>query len=409
MLPSRKKTTSRIYIYKVRDETGKSFCGLVEAPDPRAIKKNLRSSNLYFVSARPFRTSQLYRKKVSLETLLMFTHRMYSLIEAGIPILSSLNILWRQTEDLTMQLVVSRMMLQIESGNSLSEAVAEFPNIFSNIYIAMITVGESGAGLVPLLKELSLYLEAQKQFISRIKRATIYPSIVMVIALLVMLFMFIFVVPTFQRVLNSINAEMPMITQVLMFISDTIRTVYFPVISLAVLLGLYYLYRYMERVPKMRRILDDWKMKVPILGEIVYILSLGRFTRTLGLLSGSGLQIIRSLQIARSTIGNQKIEDAVHDVEQQISQGISLYEAFRSVPVFPVIMLEMVGIAEKKGNISVAFEKLAVHFDEKADYLLNRFLVLLEPILIIVVGSIVGFILAGVYLPIFSLWKGFAG
>jgi len=409
VLPSRKKTTSRIYIYKVRDETGKSFCGLVEAPDPRAIKKNLRSSNLYFVSARPFRTSQLYRKKVSLETLLMFTHRMYSLIEAGIPILSSLNILWRQTEDLTMQLVVSRMMLQIESGNSLSEAVAEFPNIFSNIYIAMITVGESGAGLVPLLKELSLYLEAQKQFISRIKRATIYPSIVMVIALLVMLFMFIFVVPTFQRVLNSINAEMPMITQVLMFISDTIRTVYFPVISLAVLLGLYYLYRYMERVPKMRRILDDWKMKVPILGEIVYILSLGRFTRTLGLLSGSGLQIIRSLQIARSTIGNQKIEDAVHDVEQQISQGISLYEAFRSVPVFPVIMLEMVGIAEKKGNISVAFEKLAVHFDEKADYLLNRFLVLLEPILIIVVGSIVGFILAGVYLPIFSLWKGFAG
>jgi len=405
---SQKKTTNRIFIYKIRDETGKSFCGLIEATDPRMIKKNLRSSNLYFVSARPFRTSQLYRKKVSLETLLMFTHRMYSLIEAGIPILSALNILWRQTEDLTMQLVASRMMLQIERGNSLSEAVSEFPNIFSNIYIAMITVGESGAGLVPLLKELSVYLEAQKQFISRIKRATIYPSFVLIIAMLVMLGMFIFVVPIFERVLSGINAEMPMLTQVLMFISNLIRTVYFWIILAAFLVGGYFLYRNMERVPKLRRMMADVKMKIPILGEIIYILSLGRFVRTLGLLSGSGLQIIRSLQIARSTIGNQKIEDAVQEVEQEIAQGVALYEAFRSAPVFPVIMLEMIGIAEKKGNISIAFEKLAVHFDEKADYLLNRFLILLEPILIILVGSIVGFILAGVYLPIFSIWKGLA-
>ncbi len=409
MPPSRKKTTNQIFIYKVRDETGKSFCGLVEAVDAQAIKKNLRSSNLYFISAHPFRTSQLYRKKVSLDLLLMFTHRLYSLIEAGIPILSSLNILWRQTEDLTMQLVVSRMMIQIENGNTLTEAVSEFPNIFSNIYIAMITVGESGAGLVPLLKELSLYLEAQKQFISRIKRATIYPSIVLIIAALVMMFMFIFVVPTFERVLNSINAEMPMITQILMFISNIIRTVYFPVAFFLVLGGLYYLYRNLERVPRLRRLFDNWKIRMPILGEIIYILSLGRFVRTLGLLSGSGLQITRSLQIARSTIGNKKLEASVYEVEEQISQGVALYEAFRSQPIFPVIMLEMIGIAERKGNISLAFEKLAVHFDEKADYLLNRFLVLLEPILIIVVGGIVGFILAGVYLPIFSLWKGFAG
>jgi len=151
------------------------------------------------------------------------------------------------------------------------------------------------------------------------------------------------------------------------------------------------------------------KLRVPVLGEIFYILSLGRFVRTLGLLTGAGLQIIRSIDISKTTIGNQKILDGVNEVETQISQGISLYAAFKSVPIFPVIMLEMIGVAEQKGNFSETLAKVAVHFDEKADYLLNRFLIILEPALIILVGGIVGTILMGVYLPIFSLWQGLSG
>jgi len=381
----------------------------MEATDPRAIKKSFRSSNLYFVSARPFREKTLFRKRVSLDTLLMFTHRFYSLLEAGIPILSVLNILWRQTEDLTMQLVVSQLTLRVEGGENLSEALSDFPNIFPNIYIAMITVGERGAGLVPLFRELTLYLEGQKQFISRAKRATLYPSIVLFIALLVMLFMFVFVVPTFERVLRQINMELPAVTEILMAISNTIRTVYFPVA--VVVLGFlgFHSYRVMKRIPAACRFLDHLKLRIPVLGEIIYILCLGRFVRSLSLLTGAGLQIIRSFDIAKTTIGNQKILDGVNEVQGQISQGISLYPAFRSVPIFPVIMLEMIGVSEQKGNFSEVLAKLAVHFDEKTDYLLNRFLTILEPALIITVGGIVGFILMGVYLPIFTLWKGFGG
>ena len=407
MQPSPRKTTNKLFIYTVRDETGKTFCGLVEAPDPRTIKRNLRSSNLYFVNARRYNANTLYKKRVNLETLLMFTHRLYSLIEAGIPILATLNILWRQTEDLTMQLVASRLILRIEGGDNLSESLSEFPNIFSNIYIAMIIVGESGAGLVPLLRELSQYLEEQKKFISRIKRATIYPSVVLVFAFLVMMFMFIFVVPTFERVLRTVNVETPIVTQILIALSNMIRTVYFPIVALLAVVGGFYLFRYFKTVPAFSRLLDRLKLKIPVLGEIIFTLILARFTRTLALLTGAGLQIIRSLDIAKTTVDNSVIHSAIDEVEEQISQGVSLYNAFKSMSVFPVIMLEMVGIAEQKGNISMAFAKLANHFDEKADYLLNRFLLLLEPLLIIVVGGIVGFILIGVYLPIFSIWKGF--
>ena len=396
----------RTYIYKQKDDTGKTLHGFLEAYDKKDLKKRLRHSNYFFVAADPTRRERIFNQKVDLETLLVFTRRLSSLIESGIPILGAMHILWRQTEDEKMQLVISHIRNRLEEGKTLSSALDDFPRIYPPIYRAMIEVAERAGGLVVILKRLTEHLEYQRVFVARIRKATWYPVFVIGFALLVFLGMFTWFVPTYQKVLVRLNVELPLFTRMVLSISEFLRSPLTISGIIVVVAGIFVSLRFLKNNARFHYMLDRHKLRLPVIGSILRALTLGRFVRSLSILIGSGLPIIDSFRVARTTAANQYVADQIDAVQQQVERGNTLYDSFREIPLFPVMFVEMVGVGESSGSISQAFEHLANHFDEEVEYKQNRFFTYLEPALILLVGGIVLFTLLAIYLPIFSVWEG---
>ncbi len=402
-------TPTKTFVYQLKDESGKSLYGFGGAKDLKDLKRRLRQSEFYFISAKQTDVKEIYNISADHETLLMLTRRLYSLIESGVPILTAMNILWRQTEDKNIQLVISHIRQKLEGGNTISSAMEDFPRVFPPIYRSMIQVSERAGGLVYVLRKLTDYLEYQKQIIMRTKKATLYPLIVLVFAILVLISMFAFVVPIFQKVLINLNVKLPLITQIVINISAFIRSWFF-IITLAVLIGGgYFIYRKLRKHKDFSYKVDSLKLKLPIMGHIFYLTAIGRFVHSMSVLVASGLPIVQSLDMSKSTVGNEKIAVGIVDVRREVEQGNALYGSFKSTKIFPVLMVEMIGVGESAGSLVNVLENLTKHFDEEVEYHLNKVLTMIEPALIIFVGTIVIFTLLAIYTPIFSIWKGLTG
>lgn len=396
----------KTYIYKLKDETGRTLHGFMEARNKKELKQKLmRHSQYFFVAAYPYPRRRIFQKRVGLETLLMFTHRLSALVESGIPILSAMNILWRQTEDKTLQMVISHLRRHLEEGNRISEALNDFPNIFPPIYRALISVAERAGGLVMILKKLTYHLDYQKKIISRTKRATMYPIIVISLSMIVILGLFTFVVPTFQKVLDQLDVELPTLTKIILLISATLRSPVFLIGAVIVVAGVIFVYKGMRKNRKFTYYMDTYKLKIPFFGHLIYLFSLSQFIRSLGLLLGAGLPIVESFEVSKGTVENSKISRSLTTSQRKVEQGVSLYESFGDARDYPVMLTEMVGVGESSGTIVKVFDNLALHFDEEVDYNINKFLTAIEPSLIIFVGTIVLLTLLAIYLPIFTLWE----
>ena len=396
----------KTYIYKLKDETGRVLHGFMEARNKKDLKQRLmRHSQYFFVAAYPYPRQRIFQKRIGLEALLMFTHRLCALIESGIPILSAMNILWRQTEDKTLQLVISHLRRHLEEGNRISQALNDFPNIFPVMYRALISVAERAGGLVLILRKLTQHLEYQKRIISRTKRATMYPAIVISLAMLVIIGLFTFVVPTFQKVLNQMSVELPGLTKAILAVSAALRSPVFIASTVIVGATVFASYKVMRKSKKFAYYLDMYKLKIPFFGHLIYIFSLSQFIRSLGLLLGSGLPIVESFEVSKGTVENAKISRSLNASQRKVEQGVSLYESFNDARNYPVMMTEMVGVGESSGTIVKIFDNLAVYFDEEVDYNINKFLTAMEPSLIIFVGGVVLLTLLAIYLPIFTLWE----
>lgn len=399
----------RNYVYKLKDESGKTLYGFSEAHNKKDLKKRLRHSSFFFISAELYDRKKIFGSKVDLEALLVFTRRLSSLIEAGIPILTAMHILWRQTEDKTIQLVISHIRNRLEEGRKISIALDDFPKMFPPMYRAMISVAEKAGGLVVILKRLTKYLEYQKLFITRTKKATLYPAIVAIFAFLVLIGMFVVVVPRFQVVLEQLHVELPFITRAVLGMSEMMRSPIFMIGAFLFLVIIISVYKVFKHDPKFAQTVDYYKLKIPFVGNILYSLALGRFVRSLSILAGAGLPIVESFEVAKTTTSNQYIVGGINQAQKKIERGQSLYESFKEAKLFPVMFVEMVGVGESSGAIVQSLENLADHFDEEVEYKQNKFFTLLEPILILSVGIIVIITLLAIYMPIFSLWQGLLG
>ncbi len=395
-----------IYIYKVKDETGRALYGVMDVPTKKDVKRRLVNTDLFYISAEPFHLNRLFRKGTDLQALTMFTHRLTSLVEAGIPILPAMNILWRQTEDKTMQLVICYLKLELEDGNRISDAMGNFPRIFPPVYRALIRVAEIGGALVQVLRKLTEYLEHQAQIVTRTKKALFYPLIVVAFSILVTIGMFTFVVPTFEKILLKLNIDLPLITQMIIKLSHLLRSWIFWASLAAGVLILIVFYRRFRYEPHFALIKDKFIYNFPHLGRIMFLISLSRFVRSLSVLLGAGIPIMESLDVAKSTSANQLIIANLDKIKRKIESGGSLYHSFKEVNVFPVMMIEMLGVGESSGMLVKVLEKLTKHFDEEIDYEINKFLTILEPFLIIVIGAVVLLTLLAVYMPIVTIWQG---
>lgn len=391
------------FLYKIKDDSGRTLWGINEASDINAIKKQFLGTEYYFISAHYYNKAQLANISLNLDHLLIFTHRFSSLIESGIPILQALHILWKQSETKNVQIIVSHIHKKLEEGSTLFEAFNAFPKVFPEMYLSLISVAEVGAGLVDVLRKLSQYLQEQKKFLARIKRITMYPTIILTFAFLVLIGMFTFVVPTFQKVLLKLHVKLPLLTQILFNLSGLIRNGYFIGFLFGTLIVILLLYKYCRRIRNFGYMVDSWKLKAPILKTILYPLSVSRFARSLSLLVGGGVPLVTGINVAKQTAVNIRIENAIEEAKNQVMEGGSLYEAFKSTKTFPIIFVEMIGIGESSGKLQRMLEKIADHLDEEVDYALYKFLTFLEPLSIILVGAIVLLVLLGIYFPIFSL------
>jgi len=392
-----------LFIYKVKNDVGRTLVGIAEAENVKEVKRQFHVPDHFFISARAYNSRHLARIRLKLDDLLMFNNRLSCLVEAGVPILQALSILWRQSEHHDVQIIVSYMREELEEGASLWEVFSAFPAAFPPIYLALINVAEVGAGMANILKKLSQYLEDQKKFYSRLSRATMYPAFVLGFALLVLIGLFVFIVPTFEKVILRLHGELPFLSKVLFGISNLLCNPYFDgAVVICVIIALF-LWRFLSKIEAYKYMLDYWKIKAPLLKNVLYPLSVARFTRSLSLLLGSGVPLVTAVEVCNTTINNSWLQKAVEDIRQNLLDGGSLYDAFKITKAFPFMVVEMIGIGETGGKLQQLLEMASAYLEEEADYALTKYLTYLEPLMIIAVGAIVLFVLLGIYLPIFSI------
>ncbi|MBP7215782.1 MAG: type II secretion system F family protein [Candidatus Omnitrophica bacterium] len=395
------------FVYKVRDQNGKIYHGVSEAENADEVKKTLRDGGGYVLAVGAYKKNRfsLFGQGIKIDTLIMFTHELTSMLESGITILRATDILWKQVESQQLQIVISKMKNKLSSGATIHQTFNEFPEVFPPLYRALLGVAEIGADISQILRKLLQYLTNQKKFQDKFKQATTYPLVVVAFAVVVVMVMLLWVIPVFQSVFEKMKIELPFFTQIVINISKAVRTSYFWLIIIALFIGAVFLYRRFMRTIRGKEIIDAYKLKLPLFGKIFYTVAISRFVSAMSLLISAGLPLTASIEVAKEAALNSTIRKALDTVQTKIVQGEPLGVSMAQTQVFPPFLSEMITVGEASGSLREMLERMAIHFEEEFENRVSRFLTMLEPILIIFVGGLVLFVLMAIYMPIFSLWN----
>jgi type IV pilus assembly protein PilC len=339
--------------------------------------------------------------KVSLDDLVIMTRQLATMIEAGIPLLQGLEILTEQSENPALSSVVHEIRRDVETGKSFSEAIGKHSHVFSQMYISMVQAGEESGKLEEILDRLALYMEKTNGLIKKVKSALLYPIIVSCIAFLITLLLILKVVPVFKGVFDSFGAQLPMATAFLISLSDFLSQ-YLPFEIMAALGGGIFLKKYI-RTPPGRKQWDHAKLNMPIFGPIFRKVAVSKFTRTFSTLVKSGVPILTSLEIVGKTSGNTVIEEAVLSVRSSIREGECIADPLGKSKVFPPMVIRMIAVGEKSGELEKMLTKVADFYDEQVDAAVKGLTSLIEPLIIAFVGLVIGGIVIAMFLPIFKL------
>ena len=347
----------------------------------------------------------LKREKVKLKELAVYSRQLSVLIDAELPLIQSLNILAEQTRNKYFKRVITSVREDVEAGSSLHQAKKKFPKAFDELYCNLVASGEQSGSLDIMLRRVAEYIEKIVRLRSRIKQAMIYPSAIIIFAILVAIFLLWKVIPVFASIFIELGAELPMLTAAVISLSNFVQS-YILFIFLG-LVGLVIAFRYFRRSKRGRWLTDTWLLRLPLLGELMKKVSVSRITRTLSTLVSGGVPMLESLRITSTTAGNVVIESAIMEARRLVAEGKSLTEALRDTGQFPFMLTQMVSVGEATGTLDEMLTKLADFYDEEVDASVAALLSVLEPILLIVVGIIVGSLVISMYLPIFSLMQQF--
>ena len=343
------------------------------------------------------------KKKVSTKSLVLFTRQLATLIAAGLPLVKSLRTLQDQLETGTLKGVIKSIADEVESGSNFSEALAHFPKVFPDFYINMIKAGELGGMLEDILKRLSEFLDKTQKLKDKVKSALMYPMFVMIVAVLILIMLMVFVIPTFTSMFSEVGGSLPIPTKILIVISEITRRIWFliPLLPVAVIA----IYKAIVKNPDRRLIVDKMKLHIPVVGNLIQQIAVARFSRTLGTLLSSGVPILAALQTVRDTIGNEFIARAVMQVRDSIKEGESVSGPMEASKAFPPLVTKMVSIGEETGDLAKMLIQIADNFEDEVDVAVSGLTSLLEPLLIVFMGLVVGFIVVSMFMPLFSLAK----
>jgi type IV pilus assembly protein PilC len=395
------------YTYSAINSAGVELTGSIHAPDREAAREQLRVRGLLAqqLTEQPASGEQSVRtafKKIKPKSLQVFSRQFATMIDAGLSVVSALVILEQQTEDKYLSAVISELRADVEGGLLLSQALSRHPKVFSRLYVAMVEAGEAAGILDQVLDRVAFQIEKETAIKRRVKGAMIYPTMVLIFATLVLIGMLMFLVPVFVKIFQDLGGELPTLTQWVVNVSDFLRGNYyfvFPAIAVV-----FFALRKGKRTEKGRQIWDRMKLKVPMkIGAVVLKVTMARFSRTLSTLIAAGVDIIKALEITGQTAGNWVVEEALADVRVQVQEGIPIAQPLEHNPIFPPMVSHMIKIGEETGELEKMLSKVADFYEEEVDASISSLTSIIEPLMMIGVGCMVGVIIISMYLPMFKM------
>jgi type IV pilus assembly protein PilC len=393
------------YLWKGRTRAGALQEGVLLADTRDAAVAVLRRQQIQVTSlrekGREIKLLPRLPQGISQKRIAIFTRQFSVMLDAGLPLVQCLEILGEQEENRTFQTIIQQVRSDVEAGSSLADAMRKHPKAFNNLYTNMVAAGEAGGILDIILQRLSTYIEKAVKLNNQVKSALIYPTAVIVIAALVVFIILWKVIPVFAQLFAGLGGELPFLTRVVISASNFIGR-FFPFIALLVVLAWVAVSRW-HKTYRGRRVIDGLLLKIPVIGMLLRKIAVARFCRTLATLTSSGVPILDGLEITAKTSGNAIIEDAVMSVRKSVEEGRTLSEPLGQTKVFPMMVVQMINVGEQTGALDQMLSKIADFYEEEVDTAVAGLMKLIEPLMITVLGAVIGTIVAAMYLPLYSI------
>ena len=389
-----------VFEYTARNPAGEETTGTIALPTRDEVMQHLRKNRLLVIRVRE-QQKQKRARGVPTRDIVIFTRQFATMINSGLPLVQALDILAQQTENKNLKEVTKQVVYDVESGHTLADALGKHRNAFSDLYVNMVAAGEAGGILDTILLRLAGFLEKNDAIIRKVKGAMIYPAVIFSVAIIAVVVLLIFVIPTFQQMFASVNLELPLPTRVVIGMSEFLQGWWWTLI-VGGFLGFFGFKRYYATDDGKRRI-DSALLRMPVLGDLLRKSAVSRFTRTLGTLISSGVSILDGLEITAKTAGNRVIHDAVMQSRASIAGGETIAGPLASSGVFPPMVISMIAVGEQTGGLDEMLTKIADFYDSEVDVAVSALLSLMEPIMIVVLGVVVGGMVVAMYLPIFDM------
>lgn len=395
-----------VYVWKGKAPGGATQSGELNLATKEEVLQYLRKKRIVASEVREksggvsFRLPTI-KKGVSIRDLVIFTRQFSTMVNAGLPLVQCLDILSKQAESAAFRQIVAEVMHDVESGSTLAEAMAKRPAAFDNLYVNMVDAGEAGGILDDILARLAGYLEKAEALRRKVKSALTYPSVVLVVALGATTFMLLFIIPTFAKVFADFGGELPMATRVVLGLSNFLKGFWWLIIlSIG---GTIFTLRRIYRTDSGKMKFDRFFLRIPVFGDIIRKASIARFTRTLGTMISSGVPILSALDITARTAGNKVIEQAILMTKASIGEGETIAAPLKESKVFPPMVVQMISVGEETGALDKMLDKIANFYDEEVNVAVDTLTSIIEPIMIVIMGTLVGGMVVAMYMPMFKL------
>lgn len=403
------------FTYEALDKGGRQVRGVIDASSEEVIVEKLRNMGYYPLNVVINKKAagqvdilalpglRLIFHRVKTKHVMTFTRQLATLIDAGLPILRSLHILQEQVESQIFKDKIGQIAKDIESGGSLSDALSKHPKVFDSLYVNMVRAGEIGGVLEAVLNKIAEFLEKRQIIIGKVKSAMMYPLIVMILAISIVTFILLVIIPKFKEIFDQLGAELPFLTQLLVDLSYIIanRTIW---VILAIA-AVWFIFKKINETKEGKYFFDRLKLRLPVFGDLFRKIAITRFASTLATLITSGVPILQALDIVRETSGNEVLTRAMDTVYNSVKDGETIHEPLSKCKVFPPLVVHMVAVGEETGAIDQMLIKVAEAYEREVDDTVNALTSIIEPVLIVFLGAIVGVIVVALYLPLFNIPK----
>jgi type IV pilus assembly protein PilC len=388
------------FAYTARTASGELRTATMEAASRDEVVAQLRRQRMIVVKVDQERAKRS-PGRIKTRDIVIFTRQFSTMINAGLPLVQALDILSRQSENAALREVTRQVVYDVESGNTVADALRKHPKAFTELYVNMVAAGEAGGILDTILMRLATFLEKNDALVGKVKSAMVYPIVIMSVAAIAIVVLLIFVIPTFESMFASVNMALPLPTRVVIAMSKFLQGYWWAlagaIVALVMMTKRYY------KTPSGQLQIDGLMLKLPVLGDMLRKSAVSRFTRTLGTLVSSGVSILDGLEITAKTAGNRVIHDAIMESRASIAGGDTIAAPLQKSNVFPPMVISMIAVGEQTGGLDEMLTKIADFYDTEVDTAVSGLLSLMEPVMIVVLGVIVGGMVVAMYLPIFDM------